>query len=118
MYIAEARERGIPVLPPGINESQLNFSVEKGRGVRFGLTAIKGLGEGAIRAILDARTQLGGRIGSLHALCEILDMRLANKRVFEALVKSGACDSLGAGRPEGQPQGRSPPRRGGARHRR
>src|SRR5262249_17646872 len=45
-YIGEARERGIPVLPPDINESQLNFSVEPGTGVRFGLTAIKGLGEG------------------------------------------------------------------------
>ncbi len=97
MYLAECRDRGIPVLAPDVNESQLNFSVEPGRGVRFGLTAIKGLGEGAIRSILDARTRLGGRIASLHALCEILDMRLANKRVFEALVKAGACDSLAHG---------------------
>jgi DNA polymerase-3 subunit alpha len=104
-YLAEARERGIPVLPPDINESQLNFSVEHGKGVRFGLTAIKGLGEGAVNSITAVRTQLGGRIPSLHALCEILDLRLANKRVFEALVKSGACDSLvpNAGRPEGRP---------------
>jgi DNA polymerase-3 subunit alpha len=94
MYLAECKDRGIPVLPPDINESQLHFSVEKGKGVRFGLTAIKGLGEGAIRSILDARAKLGGRIPSLHALCEELDLRLANKRVFEALVKSGACDSL------------------------
>jgi DNA polymerase-3 subunit alpha len=94
IYLAEARERGIPVLPPDINESQLNFSVERGKGVRFGLTAIKGLGEGAINSILAARAQLGGRIPSLHALCEILDLRLANKRVFEALIKSGACDLL------------------------
>src|SRR5439155_21951164 len=98
IYLAEARERGIPVLPPDINESQLNFSVEHGKGVRFGLTAIKGLGEGAINSIIAARAQVGGRIPSLHALCEILDLRLANKRVFEALVKSGACDSL-IGRP-------------------
>ncbi len=49
MYLAESRDRGIPVLPPDINESQLHFSVDKGKGVRFGLTAIKGLGEGAIR---------------------------------------------------------------------
>jgi len=105
MYLAEARERGIPVLPPDINESQLNFSVERGKGVRFGLTAIKGLGEGAIHSILGARTQLGGSIASLHALCEILDLRLANKRVFEALIKAGACDSLvpHAGGPEGPP---------------
>ena len=94
MYLAESKDRGIPVLPPDINESQLHFSVEKGKGVRFGLTAIKGLGEGAINSILEARTKLGGRIPSLHALCEELDLRLANKRVFEALVKSGACDSL------------------------
>jgi DNA polymerase III subunit alpha len=100
MYLGECRERGIPVLAPDINESQLHFSVERGRGVRFGLTAIKGLGEGAINSILEARAQLGGRIASLHALCEILDMRLANKRVFEALVKSGACDSLA---PAGMP---------------
>jgi DNA polymerase-3 subunit alpha len=101
IYLAEARERGITVLQPDINQSQLPFSVEKredgSRPVRFGLTAIKGLGDGAINAILAAREQLGGRIPSLHALCEILDLRLANKRVFEALVKSGACDSLAAG---------------------
>jgi len=94
MYLAESRDRGIPVLPPDINESQLNFTVESGRGVRFGLTAIKGLGEGAITAIIQARDSLGGRVPSLHALCEVLDLRLANKRVFEALVKSGACDAL------------------------
>jgi DNA polymerase-3 subunit alpha len=98
MYLGEARERGITVLPPDINQSQLSFSVEwrddGTRPVRFGLTAIKGLGEGAIRAILGARAALDGRIPSLHALCERLDLRAANKRVFEALVKSGACDSL------------------------
>src|SRR6185436_13855138 len=47
-----------------------------------------------VQAIVDERTALGGRITSLHELCEILDLRTANKRVFEALVKSGACDSL------------------------
>jgi DNA polymerase III subunit alpha len=94
LYLAESRDRGIPVLPPDINESQLNFTVEAGRGVRFGLTAIKGLGEGAIKSIIQAREALGGRIPSLHALCVELDLRLANKRVFEALVKAGACDTL------------------------
>src|SRR5207244_8179238 len=62
VYLAEARERGIPVLSPDINESRLNFSVERGKGVRFGLAAIKGLGEGAINSIITARQQLGGRI--------------------------------------------------------
>ncbi len=94
MYLGECRDRGIPVLPPDVDASQLHFTVEPGKGVRFGLTAIKGLGEGAIRAILEARTALGGRVPSLHALCEQLDLRIANKRVFEALVKSGACDGL------------------------
>jgi DNA polymerase-3 subunit alpha len=94
VYLAECRERNVPLLQPDINASLWHFSVEKGRGVRFGLGAIKGLGEGAVQAIVDARTALGGRITSLHALCEVLDLRTANKRVFEALVKSGACDSL------------------------
>ena len=97
VYLNESRDRGVPVLPPDINESTLNFSVERGQGVRFGLTAIKGLGEGAVRAIIAARTQLGGRIVSLHAICEIVDLRIANKRVFEALVKAGATDSLAGG---------------------
>jgi DNA polymerase III subunit alpha len=94
VYLNEGRERGIPMLPPSINDSALNFTVEPGKGVRFGLTAIKGLGEGAVNAVIGARAQFGGRIPSLHALCEAIDLRIANKRVFEALVKSGACDAL------------------------
>jgi DNA polymerase-3 subunit alpha len=92
LYIGECRDRGIPVLPPDINQSQMFFTVVPD-GVRFGLTAIKGLGEGAIESILAVRHACG-RITSLHQLCEELDLRLANKRVLEALVKSGACDSL------------------------
>ncbi len=92
LYIAECRDRGIAVLPPDVNESQRHFAVVP-EGVRFGLTAIKGLGEGAIQAILEVRTGLG-RITSLHQLAEELDLRLANRRVFEALVKGGACDGL------------------------
>src|ERR671918_246348 len=92
VYISESRERGIAVLPPDINESQLHFTVVP-EGVRFGLTAIKGLGEGAINAIIEVRERTG-RITSLHQLCEELDLRVVNKKVLEALVKSGACDSL------------------------
>ncbi|HEY5618156.1 MAG TPA: DNA polymerase III subunit alpha [Vicinamibacterales bacterium] len=94
VYLADCRERGVPVLPPDINESQLNFSVERDRGVRFGLAAIKGLGESAVNTLIAARVQLGGRIPSLRALCEIADLRVVNKRVLEALVKAGACDSI------------------------
>jgi DNA polymerase-3 subunit alpha len=92
LYIGECRDRGIALLPPDINESHLHFTVVPG-GVRFGLTAIKGLGEGAIRSILDVRARIGV-VTSLHQLCEELDLRLVNKRVLEALIKSGACDSL------------------------
>jgi len=92
VYISESRERGIQVLPPDINESQLHFTVVP-EGVRFGLTAIKGLGEGAIRSLIEVRERTG-RITSIHQLCEELDLRLVNKKVLEALVRSGACDSL------------------------
>ena len=67
VYLNESRDRGIPVLPTDINESALKFSVEHGKGVRFGLTAIKGLGEGAVNTIIAARTELGGRIPSLQS---------------------------------------------------
>jgi DNA polymerase-3 subunit alpha len=93
MYLGECRERAIPVLPPDINESELRFTVEPGTGVRFGLTAIKNVGEGAIESLLAVRRKQG-RITSLHALCEELDLRLANKRVFESLIKAGAFDSV------------------------
>ena len=94
LYLGECRERGIPVLPPDVNESQLQFIVDPERGVRFGLLAVKNVGEGAIQSLLDVRAR-HGRVTSLHALCEDLDLRLVNKRVFESLVKAGAFDSLG-----------------------
>ncbi|HEX7085362.1 MAG TPA: DNA polymerase III subunit alpha [Vicinamibacterales bacterium] len=103
LYLGECRDRGIPVLPPDINESELRFTVTP-EGVRFGLTAIKNVGEGAIEAILAVRRALGGRIRSLHELCEGLDLRLVNKRVFESLIKAGAMDSLAPPpAPGGQP---------------
>ena len=95
LYLGEARERGIPVLPPDINQSQLRFTVEE-KGVRFGLAAIKNVGEGAIESLLGVRAKQG-RITSLHMLCDELDLRLFNKRVFESLAKAGALDSLANG---------------------
>jgi DNA polymerase-3 subunit alpha len=94
MYLAESRERGIPVLPPDINKSQLAFTVTA-EGVRFGLTAIRNVGEGAIASILGVRAS-SGTITSLHGLCADLDLRLVNKRVLESLVKAGALDQFGA----------------------
>jgi DNA polymerase III subunit alpha len=103
VYLTEARDRNIPILPPDVNESELTFSVDRGQGVRFGLSAIKGLGEGAVLALIAARAELGGHIPSLSALCEVVDLRVVNKRVFEALVKSGASDALpGGGGREGR----------------
>src|SRR5262249_9604543 len=96
LYLGEARDRGIPVLPPDINESQMRFTVEPAKGVRFGLFAIKNVGEGAIQSLLDVRKKQG-HITSLVSLCEELDLRLVNKRVFESLTKAGAFDSLAKG---------------------
>src|SRR5207253_5051507 len=78
--------------PPDINKSQLAFTVTP-EGVRFGLAAIKNVGEGAIASILAVRTSQG-RIASLHALCDELDLRLVNKRVLESLVKACAFDAI------------------------
>jgi DNA polymerase III subunit alpha len=95
MYLSECRELGIPILPPDINRSQLAFTVEKD-GVRFGLCAVKNVGEGAILSMLAVREQLG-RIDSLFTLCEHVDQRLVNKRPLESLAKAGAFDSLADG---------------------
>src|SRR4051794_1877747 len=100
LYLGECRDRGIPVLPPDINQSQLRFTVEPD-GVRFGLTAIKNVGDGAIESLLEVRSKQG-RIQSLASLCEDLDLRLVNKRVFESLTKAGAFDSVGRGHPASQ----------------
>jgi DNA polymerase-3 subunit alpha len=93
LYLGECRDRGIPLLPPDVNESQLAFTVTPA-GVRFGLAAVKNVGHGAIESLIEVRTKQG-RIRSLHALCEDIDLRLVNKRVFESLVKAGAFDQIG-----------------------
>src|SRR5204863_9670797 len=59
LYLGECRDRGVPVLPPDINESQLRFTVEPGKGVRYGLTAIKNVGERAIEPLLEVRRKPG-----------------------------------------------------------
>jgi len=96
-YVNESREMGIPVLPPDVGSSSLDFTVDGGN-VRFGLSAIKNVGEGAILSILEARGRLGRSFRSLFELAAEIDLRLANKRVLEALVQSGALDALGGRR--------------------
>ncbi len=96
-YINEARELGLEVLPPDVNESGFKFTVVGERRLRFGLGAIKNVGAGAIESILAGRSA-GGPYRSLIALCDRIDLRLCNKRVLEALIDAGACDSLGGHR--------------------
>ena len=95
MYLGECRELGIPILPPDVNSSELRFTVVKD-GVRFGLSAVKNVGEGAILSMLAVRQELGG-IASLYTLGEHVDLRLVNKRVVESLIKAGALDSVPCG---------------------
>lgn len=92
-YIDEAKLRKISILPPDVNESLVDFAVI-GNDIRFGLAAVKGVGEAAVQAILDAR-QSGGNYSDIFDLAERVEGRHANKRVFEALVKCGACDRFG-----------------------
>ena len=92
LYLSECRDLGVPILAPDINKSDLHFTVQPG-GVRFGLGAVKNVGEGAIVSMLAARKELG-QIRSLFELVEQVDMRLVNKKVFESLAKAGAFDLL------------------------
>jgi DNA polymerase-3 subunit alpha len=103
LYLGECRELGVKILPPDVNASELGFTVTSD-GVRYGLGAVKNVGEGAIESILAVR-KTQGRIASLYELGEHVDLRLVNKRVLESLVKGGAFDSLAAawGRPSGPP---------------
>jgi DNA polymerase-3 subunit alpha len=91
-YIDEAKKLGISVLPPDINASLIDFAVVGDR-IRFGLSAVKGVGEGAVRVILDAR-ESGGAFTDLFDLAKRVDTKQVNKRVFEALIKCGALDEL------------------------
>src|SRR6267142_3689178 len=92
-FINEAAQMGIKILPPDINESNYAFTVV-GPNIRFGLGAVKGVGGSAIESILDAR-QKHGRFTSLLQFCELVDLRACNKKVIEALIKSGSFDFIG-----------------------
>jgi DNA polymerase III subunit alpha len=88
-HIAEARAAGQEVLPPDVNQSDLAFGAVEGK-IRFGLGAIKGVGESAIEAILEARGK--GPFRDLFDFCERVDARRVNRKGLEALVKAGAFD--------------------------
>jgi DNA polymerase-3 subunit alpha len=93
-YIDECRDMGIRVLPPDVNASESSFTPD-GDAIRFGLGAIKSLGDSGVQAILEARAG-AGRFKSLYDFCERVDLSGLNRRMIENLVKAGAMDSFGA----------------------
>jgi len=96
-YINECREMGIVILPPDVNHSEWSFTPDDtapgGRGIRFGMGAVKNLGQSAVEAIAKAREEVGP-FRSLHQLCEKVDLSAVNRRMIESLIKAGAMDSL------------------------
>ncbi|MFH1829362.1 MAG: DNA polymerase III subunit alpha [Pseudomonadota bacterium] len=91
VYINDCRAHDIKILPPDVNESVRDFSVVEERIIRFGLAAVKNVGEGAIESIMAARDE-GGPFRSLFDFCERVETRKVNKRVIESLIKCGAFD--------------------------
>ena len=95
-YIELARRMELEILPPDINASMANFSVDH-EAIRFGLAAVRNVGDAAIASIVEAR-QAAGRFKSLLDFCKRIDTSTINKRMLESLIKCGAFDSLGAKR--------------------
>ncbi len=91
--VAECRRLGIAVLPPDVHRSDVEFTVE-GDAIRFGLLAVKNVGQGAIESIIAARRE-DGEFRSLSDLCSRIDLRLANRKVLEALARVGALNAFG-----------------------
>ncbi len=96
LLLNDCRAQGIEVLPPDVNESQLDFHVVDGS-IRFGLAAVKNVGEGSILNVLRAREE-GGGFQDLFDFCQRVDLRQFNRKVIESLIKCGAFDARGAHR--------------------
>ncbi len=95
-FIEESKRMGIEVLPPDINKSYKDFTID-GKAIRFGLGAIKNVGYGAIDCIVEERSK-NGKFKSIYDICKRVDLRQANKKVFESLIKAGAFDCFGKNR--------------------
>jgi DNA polymerase-3 subunit alpha len=93
VYLAETRRMGVRVLPPDVNESRLRFAAV-GDDIRFGLGAIRNVGENVVESVIAARTSQG-RYTSFHDFLRKVPLAVCNKRVVESLVKAAAFDSLG-----------------------
>jgi len=98
-YINDAVQMGIDILPPDVNESFKDFTVV-GEGIRFGISAVKNVGEGAAESIIRSR-QENGRFESLYDFALKADQRAVNRKVVESLIKCGAFDSTGTFRSQG-----------------
>ena len=94
MYIDETKHMGIKVLPPDVNESFPQFTVVGSESIRFGLSAVKNVGQVAIDAIIQGRIKLN-RFKDFYNFTENVDLRVANRKVLESLIKCGAFDSMG-----------------------
>ncbi len=92
-YLRECKKMGIPVLGPDVNESKSDFSPNKEGKIRFGLSALKGVGEGPVEAIITERNE-NGPFQSIFDMARRLDLRTANKRCFESLAYGGGFDSF------------------------
>jgi DNA polymerase-3 subunit alpha len=98
VFLAECDRMRIPILPPDVNHSQLDFDIQSQpdgtRGIRFGLVAVKNAGASPLEHILEVRTK-GGPFTSLEDFCRRVDLRLVQKRTLESLIKAGALRALG-----------------------
>ncbi len=103
-YLEEARDMGITVLPPDIQKSGAAFTIEDLNSIRFGLVAVKNVGEGAVEAVLQARQ--AGPFRSFDDFCARVDLRAINKKVIESLIKAGAMDALETGPSVGAVRGK------------
>src|SRR5580693_5274995 len=92
-YINECRELKVTILPPDVNHSEWSFTPDGENQIRFGLGAVKNLGQGAVEAIAKAREE-NGAFTSIYQFCERVDMSAVNRRMLESLIKAGAMDSL------------------------
>lgn len=92
-YIDESERMGIKILPPNVNESFAKFTVVE-NAIRFGLSAVKNVGQGAIDSMVAARNRVG-KFKTLYDFCEHVDLRLVNRKVLESLIKCGAMDGFG-----------------------
>ncbi len=97
VYVGDCRRAGLKILPPDINQSVAAFDVRKESrlAIRYGLAAVKGVGEGAVGSVVEARIAAGGQFKDLMDCLSRLDYRRVNRRVIESFIKCGAFDSLG-----------------------